>query len=472
MWTHGWGRRAWLHVVGTIVGLLMTSLPSAEADEGKTIVFVCQHGVVNSQMAAAYFNKAAQERGLPFRAVSRGIDLYRTVPVRIQDGLALDGLEAANSPQRLSAEDTAAAGRVVAFDQIPAEQRGPVDVTYWSGIPLGINDYEVTRDQIVQRIDTLIPTLVAAAQAAEDKAPLQLEAKILLGDVRGRIDHLAVDLKRQRLFVAELGNDSVGVVDLAAHSLLRTITGMDQPQGVGFEPSTDTLYVANARDGSVRLLDGNEYRAIGRIELGGDADNIRIDTAAKRVVVGYGDGGLAVLDPSTRANVRNIPLRAHPESFQLEPDSGRIFVNLPDARAVVVVDGASGKQLAKWPLDKGGNYAMAVDRGRGRVVVAYRDPAELAVFSMDGKPVAQAETCGDVDDLFIDAKRERVYVSCGAGYVDVFEIDGTAYRRIARLPTQTGARTALFVPEMDRLFVAVRAGPAGPAAIWVFKPTP
>src|SRR5437879_11195952 len=100
------------------------------------------------------------------------------------------------------------------------------------------------------------------AQAA-DKGPLQLEARIALGDVRGRIDHLAVDLKRQRLFVAELGNDSVGVVDLATPRLLRTITGLSEPQGVGYEPSTDTLYVANARDGSVRLYEANEYKAIG-----------------------------------------------------------------------------------------------------------------------------------------------------------------------------------------------------------------
>ncbi len=472
MGTLGGDVRTWLRLAAVFYTLLMAPVPPTRADEANAIVFVCQHGVVNSQMAAAYFNKAAQERGLPFRAVSRGIDLYRSVPVRIQDGLALEGLEAANTPQQLAAEDMIGAGRVVAFDQIPEERRGDANVTYWPGIPLGIEDYEVTRDQIVQRIDALIPTLVAAAQSAEDKAPLQLETKILLGDVRGRIDHLAVDLKRQRLFVAELGNDSIGIVDLAARSLLRTMTGLNEPQGVGYEPSTDTLYVANARDGSVRLFDGNGYKATGRIELGSDADNIRIDAVAKRVVVGYGDGGLAILDPSTRAHVRNVPLKAHPESFQLEPDSGRIFVNLPDVRAVAVVDGGSGKQLANWPLDKGGNYAMTIDRGRGRVVLAYRSSAELAVFSMDGKLIANAETCGDVDDLFIDAKRERVYVSCGAGYVDVFEIDGSIYRRITRLPTATGARTSIFVPEIDRLLVAVRAGPTGPAAIWVFKPMP
>ena len=460
-----------LRLAIVVLAILLTSLAPAQAADGETVVFVCQHGVVNSQIAAAYFNKAAQERALPFRAVSRGIDLYRTLPVRIQDGLSLDGLEAANTPQQLVREDMAA-GLVVAFDEIPAERRGDANVTYWSGIPLGIDDYETTRDLIVRRIDGLIPTLAAATEAAAEKAPLQLESKIPLGDVRGRIDHLAVDLTRQRLFVAELGNDSIGVVDLAAHSLLKTITGLSEPQGVGYEPSTDTLYVASARDGSVRLYDANEYKATGRIELGSDADNIRIDTAAKRVIVGYGDGGLAVLDPATRSKVLSVPLKAHPESFQLEPGSGRIFVNLPNARAVAVVDGASAKQISNWPMDKGGNFAMTIDPGRSRVLLAFRSPAALVVFATDGKPIARADTCGDVDDLFVDAKRERVYVSCGAGYVDVFEVDGSTYRRIARLPTATGARTSLFGPELDRLFVAVRAGPSGPAAIWVFKPMP
>jgi hypothetical protein len=124
-------------------------------------------------------------------------------------------------------------------------------------------------------------------------------------------------------------------------------------------------------------------------------------------------------------------------------------------------------------MTEGGNFAMTIDRDRGRILVAFRNPAELAVFAMaDGKPVANAETCGDVDDLFVDAKRSRVYVSCGAGYVDVFQIDGVTYRRSTRIPTAVGARTSLFVPELDRLLVAVRAGQAGPAAIWMFKPLP
>jgi arsenate reductase (thioredoxin) len=150
-----------------VLALLLASFPTLPAEAGagedKTIVFVCLHGVVNSQMAAAYFNKVAKERGLPFTAVSRGIDLYRSVPVRIEDGLALDGLAPANAPLELTAEEAGRANRVLAFDTIPAEQRGSANVTYWSGVPIGIDDYEKTRDEIARRVDALIPTLAKEA---------------------------------------------------------------------------------------------------------------------------------------------------------------------------------------------------------------------------------------------------------------------------------------------------------------------
>ncbi len=304
--------------------------------------------------------------------------------------------------------------------------------------------------------------------------PLQLETQIPLGDVRGRIDHMAVDLKRQRLFVAELGNDSVGIVDLQSRQVIARIPGLKEPQGVGYEPTTDTLYVANAGDGSVRLFDGDRYKATGRIELGSDADNIRVDAAAKRVFIGYGSGGLAMIDPSTRSKVGDIPLKGHPESFQIDPDTSQIFVNVPDSHGVAVVDRVSQKQIGKWPLtNAGANFPMAIDPVRHRILVIFRTPAQFGAFSMtDGKPIATTETCGDSDDLFIDAKRSRVYVSCGAGFLDVLEAKEATYRRIARIATVSGARTSLFVPEMDRLLVAVRASSETSAAIWMFRPTP
>jgi YVTN family beta-propeller protein len=320
----------------------------------------------------------------------------------------------------------------------------------------------------------LTNTAGPAAAQSKDAAALELETKIPLGDVRGRIDHMAVDLKRQRLFVAELGNDSVGIVDLSTRKLIGRIPGLKEPQGVGYEPTTDTLYVANAGDGSVRLFEGNDYKPTGRIELGSDADNIRVDAAAKQVFIGHGSGGLALIDPSTHRKVGDISLKAHPESFQIDPDTSQIFVNVPDARGIAVVDRVSQKQIAKWPMaDRSANFPMALDHVRRQILAIFRAPAELGVFSMtDGKPVATTETCGDADDLFIDAKRARVYVSCGAGFLDVLEAQEASYRRIARIPTVSGARTSLFVPEMDRLLIAVRANSGKPAAIWMYRPMP
>ncbi|WP_046869410.1 YncE family protein [Microvirga massiliensis] len=309
---------------------------------------------------------------------------------------------------------------------------------------------------------------------AADPAPLQLETRIPLGHVVGRIDHMAVDLSRHRLFVAELGNNSVGIVDLQAAKVLHRITGLKEPQGVGYVSSNDTLHVANAGDGSVRLFRGADFRDAGRIELGDDADNIRVDAAGRRVFVGYGGGALAAIDAESNRKVADIALDGHPESFRLESGGSRIFVNVPDAHAIEVVDRDNGRTLTKRSTGAwGSNFPMALDEALRQVIVVFRKPAVLAAFSMaDGKEVTSTSTCGDADDVFVDVQRHRVYVSCGDGFLDVFEPHEASYRRIARIPTASGARTSLFVPELDRLFLAVRAGSQQPAELWVYRPSP
>jgi DNA-binding beta-propeller fold protein YncE len=303
-------------------------------------------------------------------------------------------------------------------------------------------------------------------------APLVLETKIRLGEVSGRIDHLGIDVKRRRLFVAELGNDTLGIVDLES-GRVRTIAGFREPQGVAYAAFVDSVYVANGGDGSVRVLRGEDLAPIGGIELGDDADNVRVDDARHRVLVGYGKGALAVLDPASRTKIADIRLDGHPEGFQLDEAGRRIFVNVPDARAIEVADLAAGTSRSLPTPGAGSNFPMAVDPDAHRVLVVFRGPPTLmALSSEDGRIVARAATCSDADDVFADAKRRLVYVSCGEGVVDVFAADAAGYRRLARVPTVSGARTSLFVPELDRLFVAVRARWNERAAIWVFRPAP
>jgi hypothetical protein len=314
------------------------------------------------------------------------------------------------------------------------------------------------------------------APAAEPAAPLVLERTIALKSVTGRIDHLAVDLGRKRLFVAELGDDTVDVIDLTAGTMIHRIEGLKEPQGVAYAPAADVLAVANAGDGSVRLFRGAELAPAGTINLGDDADNVRLNAHTGNLVVGYGSGGLAVMDPARASLVGRIPLRAHPEGFQLDAEKGRAFVNVPDAQEIAVVDMKAGRQISTWaqPDDLRANFPMALDPSRAVAAVVFRGPPRLVTFGVNtGKPTATLKTCGDADDVFFDAKRRRVYVSCGAGSVDVWEQEESAFHRLAPFKTASGARTSLFVPEFDRLFVAARAGFFGvgsDAAILVLRP--
>jgi DNA-binding beta-propeller fold protein YncE len=311
--------------------------------------------------------------------------------------------------------------------------------------------------------------------AADEGAPLVLEKAIPLKDVSGRIDHMAIDLARHRLAVAELGNDTVDVIDLYSGLAVRRIADLGEPQGVTFTAGGDALVVANGDDGSVRFFRTADLTLAGRIDLGSDADNVRIDRATGHLVVGYGAGGLAVIDPASQTKLTDVPLPVHPEGFQLAPDGKRAYVNLPDARQVVVVDPSSGKQVATWPMkDRRSNFPMAIDPAGTTLAIAFRGPPQVVLLdAANGAERASIGTCGDADDVFFDEGRQRIYVSCGEGAVDVLDRTGGNLRRIAQVPTSSGARTALFVPEMDRLYVAVRAGLlGGDAKVLVFRPEP
>jgi hypothetical protein len=317
----------------------------------------------------------------------------------------------------------------------------------------------------------------ASASAGEPQASLVLERTIPLANVSGRIDHMAADLRRGRLFVAELGNNTVDVIDLNVGRVIHRIDGLREPQGIGYAPAADVVAVANAGDGSVHLYKGEDYAPLARADLKDDADNIRLDPRSGRFLVGYGSGGIATLDPATGAVLARVALPAHPEGFRVDSDGRRALVNVPDAGQIAAVDLTTGKQTATWRVASlRANFPMAWDEAHQVVAVVYRSPARLVLLDSGTGAVKQTqETCGDADDVFFDARRHRIYVSCGAGYIDTFNAqDGSGtYRLLNRIATKSGARTSLFIPELDRLFVAQRAGLLGSqAALLEFRPNP
>jgi len=304
--------------------------------------------------------------------------------------------------------------------------------------------------------------------------PLRLEKTVELPDVQGRIDHLSADVKGGRLFVSALGNNTVEVIDTKAGKRVKTIGGLQEPQGVLYVPAVDRLYVANSKDGSVRIFDGSSYAPLKALDYGDDADNLRYDSDHKRIYIGYGGGALAEIDEEGNKG-GEIKLDAHPESFQLEKGSPRIYVNLPKSRKVAVVDREKRTIVATWSLGTMlANYPMALDEADHRLFVVTRYPARLLVFDTNtGKTVQRLPAVGDCDDVFYDYNRKRIYAIGGEGAISVFEQqDPDHYKESARITTVKGARAGFFSPELDRLVLAVRRQGTQAAAIRVFAPVP
>jgi DNA-binding beta-propeller fold protein YncE len=297
----------------------------------------------------------------------------------------------------------------------------------------------------------------AVATDEHDGSLLQLKQTIPLPGVEGRIDHLDVDISGQRLFICALGNNTVEVVDLNKGERVQTISGLGAPQGVAFVPELNRLLVANDKGGVCNIYDANSFQLIGKVDFADDADNVRYDSASRRIYVGFGSGGIAILNATDGKEVGSIKLAAHPEAFELEKQGHRIFVNVPSARHVAVVDREKGEVIGTWAPGAFGNFPIALDEADHRLFVGYRVPPKLIVLDTEsGKAVASVSIAGDPDEVFYDSKRHRIYAICGAGKIEIIEqADANNYKAVTKIDTAEGARTGLFVSERNTLFVAV-----------------
>jgi DNA-binding beta-propeller fold protein YncE len=303
-----------------------------------------------------------------------------------------------------------------------------------------------------------LTSLCCVSVHAQSATRLELKQTIALPDVEGRIDHVAFDATGERLFVCALGNNTVEVLDLRKGERVHSITGLGAPQGVAYLPELDRIFVANDKGGICKIYDAKSYENVGEIDFKDDADNARYDDSSKRLFVGFGSGGIGIISAPEGKSIGSIKLSAHPEAFELEKQGKRIFVNVPNARHVAVIDRDKGEVIATWRTDLAfGNFPIALDEINHRLFVGCRLPSKLVVLDTEsGKVIAKIDISGDSDDLFYDSKRHRIYAICGAGKIDIIEqTDANTYKALAKIDTAEGARTGLFVPERDSLFVAV-----------------
>src|SRR5205823_3356244 len=219
----------------------------------------------------------------------------------------------------------------------------------------------------------------------------------------------------------------------------------------------DRLFVANDKGGIFKIYDGKSFQQISELNFEDDADSVRYDGATRKIYVGFGSGGIAVVNAPDGKQIGSIKLSAHPEAFELEKNGKRIFVNVPNSRHVGVIDRDKSEVVATWKTDLAfANFPMALDEANHRLFVGCRLPSKLIVLNTEsGDVVAKIDISGDPDDVFYDSKRHRIYAICGAGKIDIVEqTDPNNYKPSTKVDTADGARTGLLVPERDTLFVA------------------
>jgi DNA-binding beta-propeller fold protein YncE len=317
-------------------------------------------------------------------------------------------------------------------------------------------------------------TLSTASSGATSSDLLALSGKISLAMTQGRIDHMAIDLQKGLLFVAALGNNSMGIVDIHSGLLIKSVTGLSSPQGVAFDPGNGKLYVSNAGDGTLSVFDSRNFALLERISFpGGDADNLRLDATNRLLYVGYGSGGIAMVNTTSDKIIQEFPLPGHPEAFEVQEGSQTIFVNLPTANIVEAINISSGRSAFNHKVSaNSANFPMALDETDGRLFIATRNPSELMVFDTSTpslRSVANVTIAGDPDDIFYDSARGLVYVSCGQGSLEVIkQADPNHYSMAQTISTAPGARTSLFVPELASIYVAAPAGTGKQAGILVY----
>ena len=293
-----------------------------------------------------------------------------------------------------------------------------------------------------------------------------------MANVKGRIDHMDVNLKDQIVYVAALGNNTLEVVDLRGGRIIHSIKGLSEPQGVGYIPQHQEIFVANGANGDCYFYNAHSFEKIATIHLPSDADDVRYDSVERKIYVGYGEGGIAMIDADTHKQIGDVNLPAHPESFQLDKRLNSLFVNLPDAKIVGVLDLKQLKLTGKWGRSAlAANFPMAVDTIQHRVFVGYRHPAKLIVFDgKTGQEISENTIAGDADDLYYDIDTKEIIISGGDGHISIFKQQGqNEYRQIANILSRNGARTSLLIPQLKLFVLAERADSGDGANISVYN---
>jgi DNA-binding beta-propeller fold protein YncE len=301
-------------------------------------------------------------------------------------------------------------------------------------------------------------------------APLALVQTIPLKGVAGKLDHLCVDAKGQRLFLANKVNNTLDIIDLKTGKLVKQIADQGKISGVDYSADLDMIYVGNG-SGVCNGFDGKEYKSVFSTPAAG-ADNVHFHSGTKTVFVAHGTS-LSELDGKTGKIKTTIELPGVSHGFRLDKKAGKVYVVVTKPSLVAVVDLKKAGVVEKFPLTlSDAGSPVAHDSKNGLLFVGCPKKPMVVVFdTKTGKELASIIIPAGIDDLHYDGKNNRLYASCDDGRLAVIERKESKYSVIAEIETPKSSRTCAWKSGKLYLGVPKQEGKDGPE-IRVFDAKP
>ncbi len=303
-------------------------------------------------------------------------------------------------------------------------------------------------------------TLCAVFCQAAEETPLKLVMTIPLKGIDGKLDHLAVHSKGERLFVANKPNNTLDVVDLKTGKLVQQIKDQGKISGIAYSAELDMVYAGNGA-GTCNGFSCSDFKLVFSTKAP-KADNVHFNKETKAVYVGCGKTML-MLDAKTGEMKTTIELPGSVHGFKIDAKAGKIFTILTSPSLIGVVDMAKNEVTEKYPLmlsDAGS--PVAYDNKGGLLFVGCPKKAVVVFDAKTGKELEMVEIPAGIDDIHFDKTLNRVYASCGDGFLCVIEKKGEKYAVTAKIETPKSSRTCAFSGGKVYLGVPKQAGQDGP----------
>jgi hypothetical protein len=338
----------------------------------------------------------------------------------------------------------------------------------------------------------------AIPASAQEKQALRRVQTIPLQGVKGRLDHMGIDLEKKRLFVAAAGNNSLEVVDLTGGKVTNSLTGFVDTQDALFLGGDFNKLHVSSLDGHLRIFQGETFWLVQDFKIEPDPNRLFYDPTTDLIYFGYGGENagfngyerVGIMRPKRGAGYDQLvadmiaptPRPGHLAEMAMDDNGILLICDSRDDR-IYQFDTRKRELINSWPASGDGAGDLALDRGHHRLFVGIRIPPEMTVYdSLSGKEIQTLPGPETMDGVYYDTNLKRVYMTGGRwygtpdaspGWVYVYQQkDPDHYDLISRIKTRPGSGTSLLVPQLNRFYVASQAIGHQNAAILVFEPVP